>query len=401
MDGTLCSKGLMRSSFRRFFSIMQSVSALGNEWIQEGMQNHTIQSSLLETFRQVQTQMDRPVHASHDTLLGLFLHMHEVWYGAPASSLQMWDFIDPSSGNESSSDDSSSSSSTWSDSEYYSDGDFLGAHCTVQNGMKTVLEPLTGHGERVFFNEEVIQIRQQQDDDEGVVVATTKSGLQVHARGCVVTIPLGCLQKQQDQLFEPALEQEKRRAIQILAMGKYKKVLMTFDNIFWPEKPAMIGLVQTSDDESPLGSYLTLKNTWARHGIPCLEAVLLGPAADWAHDRSDAVIRDAVLDFLQRAMAPSSPTCREVRTSRWEEDPYSCGAYSGYGLGCMERHTDALVEPTWNGRLVLAGEHTVARHAGSVHGALFSGRTAAEKMQQALGPCDLEKGTIRRVVKDP
>jgi monoamine oxidase len=68
----------------------------------------------------------------------------------------------------------------------------------------------------------------------------------------------------------------------------------------------------------------------------------------------------------------------------WEHDPYARGAYS-YGLVNAVDAPRALAAPV-AGRLFFAGEATDAEgRSGTVHGAIASGRRAADEVRAALG----------------
>jgi len=174
-------------------------------------------------------------------------------------------------------------------------------------------------------------------------------------------------------------------------MGKYKKVMLTFDRIFWPAQEIMIGMVREinpNGHSQELGNELLFDNLWARDQIPCIEAILLGDAATWATDKETKVVCDAVLDFMKDAMGLDNDL-REWCTgpchvTRWEEDLFSKGAYSCYTLGTRERHTEALRKAEWNGKLVFAGEACVSEYEGSVHAALFSARNAVKDVASCL-----------------
>jgi len=155
-----------------------------------------------------------------------------------------------------------------------------------------------------------------------------------------------------------------------------------------------------SDKEEALGNFLFLDNLWAKDGIPCLEAVLIGDAGSWATGKSDDVIRDAVLKFMEDAMGSSvdwsspsssaslslSECCVDCHVTRWEEDPFSKGAYSGFQLGTMDWHCAELSRSEWDGHLIFAGEATHQEYEGSVHAALLSGVEAAKKIVSVAFP---------------
>jgi monoamine oxidase len=204
------------------------------------------------------------------------------------------------------------------------------------------------------------------------------------------------LKAQHPTLFVPPLSIEKQEAISMTKMGSYKKVFLNFDRIFWPPEPAFLGMVRRllkpqydphDDDADPLGNCLLFDNLWASRGIPCIEAVLFGKAGNWATHREDEEIRDAVLNFMRDAMGRNDSLhnyCRHCHVTRWEEDPYSRGAYSSVALNALERHVQELRRPEWDGTLIFAGEATISEFEGSVHAALLSGRNAAEKVSAVL-----------------
>jgi monoamine oxidase len=136
--------------------------------------------------------------------------------------------------------------------------------------------------------------------------------------------------------------------------------------------------------QGSLGTTLFADNLWAKHDIPCLEVVLVADTAQWAMDKATEEIRDALLDYIRRATGVVDVPCVDCHVTKWEEDRYSRAAYSNFGVGYVKGHTAALRIPEWQGKLVLAGEHTIADFEGSVHAALYSGRNAAKSIQDYL-----------------
>jgi len=289
------------------------------------------------------------------------------------------------------------------DEQYVSAGDFDGPHCKVKTGMFTVLKPLSQALERhhhhqdesiICLGEEVIGVV----DEQSHVRIETKSGNRIEAKCCVSTIPLGCLQhhissSQRESFFQPRLCDDKIEAINSIWSGSYKKVFLTFDHIFWPKDPPIIGLVRNlpiDDIEGcPLllpGRYLLLYNLWAPDNIPSIEATLCGDLGKWAFQKSDEIIQQAVIEFIETAMGLSNlfASCKDCRVTRWEEDEFSRGSYSTFQLETLDRHVDALGSSEWNGRLVFAGEATENDHMGSVHAALMSGKRASKTVLDFL-----------------
>ena len=284
------------------------------------------------------------------------------------------------------------------DEIYSHDGDFEGHHCKVNQGMINVLGSLVSQAKPfVRLNETVQTIKDLQDH----VRIETASGLIALADCCICTIPIGCLKANAKTLFEPALSDEKLEAIRSIEAGAYKKVFLTFDRIFWPAHKPLLGFIRDNNNNNsdkdedaqkdryePPSQYLLVNNLWAGKGIPCVEAILCADWGNWAFGKSDEVIKDAIIEFLQDAMALPNNTlqewCTNCHVTRWEEDPFTLGSYSTFCLGTLERHIEAMLLPEWNGRLVFAGEHTESEHQGSVHGAIMSGERAADKIGEFL-----------------
>lgn len=348
-----------------------------------------------------------------DLLTPFYLYLMENWSGISMNDTdvdELEGFITTNSSSNEDADEGDNATLSETDEEYVSAGDFIGPHCKVKTGMITVLKPLIrtleGHqkhttNKMLFLGEEVLSIIDKQTH----VQIETKSGNTIEAKCCVSTIPLGCLQhsisvqpesdeatKSRQPLFQPSLRDEKIEAIYSIWSGSYKKVFLTFDHIFWPEDPPIIGLlrresVENNSESTFPGRYLLMYNLWARDKkIPSVEVILCGDLGKWANFKSDAVIQKAVLDFIETAMGLSnlSDSCTDCHVTRWEEDEFTRGSYSAFQLGTLEKHIDTLGATEWDGKLVFAGEATENDHMGSVHAALMSGQRAAQEVWKVL-----------------
>ena len=200
-----------------------------------------------------------------------------------------------------------------------------------------------------------------------------------------------------------------------MSMGAYKKVFLTFSSIFWPVQEPFIGLILCKefgkhdndiefDPTVFVGNYMQIDNFWAKHGIPSMEVTLVGDGAAWSSGRSDDEIRNVVLEFIQKAMFGNagcryqeginidthnnhdniSSLCVGCHVTRWEEDKYSKGAYSGYVLGTNEQHVQDLGASEWDGTLLFAGEATNSSYEGTVHAALLSGKDVSIQVMSKI-----------------
>jgi len=263
------------------------------------------------------------------------------------------------------------------DETYVSDGDYEGPHFKLKHGMESVIQPLYHQvADHVFLNEDVMTVTRKGAQDISI---ETKSGMIVETRCCISTLPIGCLQKFSAEIFRPQLGEEIDEAIHAMSAGFYKKVFLTFDEIFWSAKEPFFGLIRSKKIEDGLGQYLPVYNFWAKDSLPCLEAVLCGNRGKWAFGRSDEDIRNTVLGFIEESMGVTGllGRCISCHITRWEEDPFTSGSYSSFRLGTLPRHMDIMQRPHWDGDLIFAGESTESVYQGSVQAALLSGVRAA------------------------
>ena len=382
---------LVKRSIKRHFEVLDAVSEAANELFATGQGMDTLTRSVHD-FISDRMSSEKVAESEHldreeeivQSLTPFYMHLLECWHGAPTKDLQLGAFME-----EEDEVLSPQPQKETYDSEYTCVGDFYGPHCTVKQGMETVLEPLLLDGVRdcIQLEQEVTRIRYVEGQH---VVIETAAGLCVQADACVSTLTVECLKDAvASDMFVPRLGADKEEAISMTNMGCYKKVLLTFDRIFWPKRESFIGLIQSciGKTSSPLGRYLLLNNLWSMAGIPCLEAVLFGESGSWATGKSDDAIRSAVLDFMQASMQVEedlSLICLDVHVTRWEEDRFSRGAYSNLCLGASVRHVEEICRPEYAGRLLLAGEGTIFEYEGSVHAALFSGKDAADHVHALL-----------------
>ena len=394
---------LLKQSLHRHWQIMDEVDDIGQNLLKSGRRNVLLNQSLQETIDRVLKKKDMQRHtklykqySKMEQLRQFYVHLIELWYAGAATSLQLNEFVDKNIEQHCCDDGDTNGNAAAAaplgrgDISYTPEGDFFGPHCTVASGMSSLLKPLMGHGEEILTGQEVISIQENNKGEDGGagagVLVETRTGLVIQADACIVTIPLACLKVNSDSLFQPKLSAEKNEAFSILRVGGYKKVFLTFDRIFWSAEPAFVGFL-LPDSKSPLGKHLLADNLWARDGIPCLEVILTAKAVVWANGKSTELICDTVLEYLTEAVAMEDFRCIDYKVTRWEEDPFSMGAYSTFGIGCEERHATALRAPEWNGKLVFAGEHTVSEFEGSVHAALFSGYNSAKSVSDYLETC--------------
>jgi monoamine oxidase len=199
----------------------------------------------------------------------------------------------------------------------------------------------------------------------------------VRARRAIVALPLGVLRSGAVR-FDPPLD-ERREALEALAMGSVVRLTLRFAERRWPE--GMSFLFGGDDDAFPVWW------TPAPLESPTITAWTGGPAAArLAGTTTDALAALAVADLatlLGRPRAELAGLLLDAHHHDWDSDPFSRGGYSYATTGARDA-AQRLAEPL-DDTLFIAGEATApAGLHGTVHGAIRAGRAAARRLL-ALG----------------
>lgn len=207
--------------------------------------------------------------------------------------------------------------------------------------------------------------------DSGVTVRTSSG--EFAADRAVITLPLGVLQSGRVQ-FESALPATKRAAIDRLAMGTLNKVVLRFDQAFWPGDVEFFSTLEESRDE-----VMMFLNMQPVHSEPILVGLARGAHARALEQMSEDQVARHVLDKLrvQFGSVVSAPT--QVVRTQWHTDPFALGSYSHLAPGSTPADYDELASSV-AGRLFFAGEATSRRYPATVHGAYLSGLDAADSI---------------------
>lgn len=175
-----------------------------------------------------------------------------------------------------------------------------------------------------------------------------------------------------DVVFAPALPDRQRDAITTLRYGAATKASLQFERRFWQDggRPSAVGsdlphgAVWDANEEQP-GPYGIL--TLLAGGRS--SAALSGRLADGG--------ADAVRDDL-RWLGADEARVTGLHVARWEDDPWSRGAYAAFDAGFAPELRRWLRVP--HGRAFFAGEHTSERWQGYMNGAVESGLRAAHEI---------------------
>ncbi len=237
----------------------------------------------------------------------------------------------------------------------------------VLAGYSRVMAALAA-GLDIRLNSPVRQITWQ--PDSATVRLDNPDQTTLTARAVIVTVPLGVLQAG-DLSFTPDLPPATTQALHALAMGHVSKLVLWFERVGW-DLPGFIstdGVISTWWHEPAADPPALMGYTG---GVAGLHLAEIGEAAALAH----------ALDELTHLFGPHlRQTFLHGRLAAWAHDPWSRGAYSYTPVGAGAAR-DQLATPIAD-TLFLAGEATVTNgHVATVHGAIESGRRAAQAVLQ-------------------
>jgi len=189
------------------------------------------------------------------------------------------------------------------------------------------------------------------------VTVTTRHNKSHTADACIVTLPIGVLQKEKDPvIFDPPLPAEKVQAIQRLGSATVNKVFLEFDRVFWPQQHYAFAYIDTDnfDDSSvsagavgmardgkPAAYPRLLINYYRALGRPVLGVVCGGEDGRRIELRTMDENRDWVMRLVRRLFGPDSPMPKHVSATSWGTDPMSLGSVPCMPVGT--RPDDVLV----------------------------------------------------------
>lgn len=247
-------------------------------------------------------------------------------------------------------------------------------------GYGPVMHHLTSFiGERIAMQTRVDAIEWS---PQSVCVRANRSGESVDlmAKRAIVTLPVGVLRKRSVS-FIPELPEEKRRAIEGIAMGPVIRVVLEFRSAFWEDVDG--GQYRDAGFFQVYGN--TIPTLWTRY--PQRTTLLVARAGGGAAQRLIDRHLDPVAEALQtvKMLFPLVDVQHELLQSHfqdWQADPFALGAYSylRVGAGDARAQLGASVYQT----LFFAGEATSVHDSGTVAGAIESGYRAAEDASLGL-----------------
>ncbi|KAK7333691.1 hypothetical protein VNO80_30468 [Phaseolus coccineus] len=215
------------------------------------------------------------------------------------------------------------------------------------------------------------------------VKVTVENGKTFFADAAIIAVPLGVLKAKRIQ-FEPKLPDWKEAAIADLGIGLENKIILHFENVFWPNVE-FLGVV--SDTSYGCSYFLNLHKA---AGHPVLVYMPSGRLAKDIEKMSDEAAANFAFMQLQKILPDASSPIHHL-VSRWGSDINSLGSYSYDAVGKPHELFERLRVPVDN--LFFAGEATSMSYPGSVHGAFSTGMMAAEdcrmRVLERYGELDL------------
>lgn len=195
----------------------------------------------------------------------------------------------------------------------------------------------------------------------------------------ISTIPLGVLQKNMIELFDPDFDQSKINSINNLKMGTLSKTYIIFDVPFWDEQ----------DDEwvvrvADLGAYDSewrfFMDFYPFTDKPIILAFNVGSTAEKLEHETDETIKQDIMKALRKTYPNSTiPDPVKIIRTFWANEHLSFGTYSFIPITGSPSDMDELAKPI-DDKLFFAGEATSSRYYGTVHGAYISGYKAAQEI---------------------
>lgn len=293
-----------------------------------------------------------------------------------------------------------------------------------RGGLVELVEQLAEGLEDVRLGQRVCRIaRIASEGDErsrraGVEV-TLATGERLVADACIVTLPLGVLQRGH-VTFTPPLPEDKLAALRRLGFGLLNKAVLRFDRCFWSEGAGARGgatpvaeahvferVPLCASRAAPAALEVPIWiNLHVVTGTPALVAYFDCETARRMEALSDAQVGEhcvALLASMFGTEALTAATLVECLVSRWESDELACGSYSHLPAGSTpsDRVALARAEPP----LFFAGEATShgtgplgeGGYPSTVHGAYLSGARAAVEVckELGMGPQSKRKGKRR------
>jgi monoamine oxidase len=211
---------------------------------------------------------------------------------------------------------------------------------------------------------------------DGVEI-TLDDGRTFSGRAAISTLPHGVLAAGM-VAFEPSLPESKHDAIRRIATGPVAKVLLSFDERFWPRH-----MSQLICGTGPITLYWP--TSFGTDGPPVLTAYATGGRARALSEAGPEAAVEIALEDLRHVFPRVRPArlVREARFGDWLTEPYALGGYTFLPPGSVGARARLAAPDT--GALFWAGSATIwSPVADTVEAAYLSGLRAARQTSAVL-----------------
>lgn len=250
---------------------------------------------------------------------------------------------------------------------FYDDDEFEGEDVLMTDGFDHIPRYIA-QGLDIYLNTSVTEI-----DYSGKKINVQTVDSTLEADYVLVSVPLGVLKKGSIR-FSPDLPADKTEAIAKMNMGNVNKFLLLWDSPFWDTEPAYIGY--TPETKGKFNFFLNLKHF---SGAGALMTFAFGDYAGLTETMSDSEVISEIMPHLRSMYGGGIAEPAHMLRTRWGQNVNAYGAYSHATNGRTTEDFDVLARAV-DRKLFFAGEHTIRRYRGTVHGAYLSGIREAENI---------------------
>ncbi len=211
--------------------------------------------------------------------------------------------------------------------------------------------------------------------NECVCVMATVSGQATEycSKYAIPTVSVGVL-KAGDIAFVPELPVWKRDIINRFEMSVFIHIVMEFGEAFW-DTAQQIGYIDETKGFYPI--FLNHNITFLENP-KVLDVIVTGDNAKRVASQDKSVTISEIEQILARIYPTANVTVVDSVIGDWFSDPLFRGSFIHFTKDLNRIDFERLGEPV--GNLYISGSATSVGFAGYVHGALFAGREAAEKV---------------------
>jgi monoamine oxidase len=241
---------------------------------------------------------------------------------------------------------------------------------TIVGGSQQMSQRLAAMlGDSVRLGDAVARVDQQTD----AVLATTLAGRQIRASRAVIAMPPYAANK---IVFAPDLPAARRDLQARAAMGRYYKVIVTYERPFWRQAGF------SGEVASVRGPIVAAYDDQAADGTPAILGFIGGNAASAWAALDEAGRRDAALRCLARWFGDAAMRPLGFGYHDWTADWRQAGApVMVLPPGVLSRSGAALRAPV--GRVHWAGTEAADKWTGYMDGAIRAGEAAAHAVLAA------------------